>query len=71
MKVRYGPASTEYFKLDEVKEFVAASEPSILALFEHGSDIETMYLKFAEHYKGDYRLGHSSAPEILSEYKEK
>ncbi|XP_037050893.1 protein disulfide-isomerase A3-like [Bradysia coprophila] len=71
MKTRYGVASTELLTLAETEEFLKAKEPTILAFFEKGNDLETFYFKYAGHFTGDYRFGHSSADEVFSKYNEK
>lgn len=71
MKTRYGIASTELFTLADTEEFLKAKEPTIFGFFEKDSDIETFFFKYAEHFTGDYRFGHSRADEVFSKYNEK
>lgn len=71
MKARYGAASTELSTLAELDEFLQDEESSVVGLFEKGSDIETFFLKYADHFKEDHRFGHSTATEVLSKYNEK
>lgn len=71
MKTRYGVASTELFTLADTEEFLKAKEPTIFGFFEKDSDIETFFFKYAEHFTGDYRFGHSRADEVFSKYNEK
>lgn len=71
MKTRYGAASTELSTLTEFEEFLKYPESALIAFFEKGNDIETFFLKYADHYRGEYRFGHSSAAEVLSKYNQK
>lgn len=71
MKSRYGAASTELFTLTEIEKFLTAPESAVIALVEKGNDLETFFLDYADHFKDEYRFGHSSAADVLSKFNEK
>lgn len=75
LKSRYGVASTELRTLDEIEEFLKVPEESaIIGFFEKGGEgdkIKSLFERFADHYKADYRFGHSNSAEVLSKYNKR
>lgn len=70
MKAQTGPASKDLLTVAEIEDYLKVQETTVIGFFEKETDLKTVFLKYADKFREKLRFGHSSAADVLKNYKE-